>query len=447
MTATSQSSEPNGLAEDAPAVSNRLTSASDRWSSRTDAALLASALFVQRFTLPFPGGKSVSLTILPVMLIFGYQFAANRLLLHYDRLPWFVLLVLFATTSLLLNFNNSTLTSYSLFLMGYFLFTLSRPSPQYQYKRTLHSFQYFVFIISCLAIVQFPAQLMVDPQKLIMFFGIFPDALLPYHAKANTLGIISATGQFTKSNGIFLAESSSLSQIAAVAILIELIEFQRPLYLIVLSIGFLLAYSGTGVSILLISFPVAFLVTRRAQLAILLVCLFAAGLFAMGIIHLSVFTGRLGEFQDTSSSGFTRFVSPFWMAAEYFNTASLLGLLFGNGLGHGFVPRGFYSASGDTWFNVVYEYGLIGAFAFACFLHSSFRRSWCPAPVIVGIVYNYLFTGNNLFDPAGLTIMVVLCTFRPRPIFQASPLRKPQRQSVMERASQDSVALDPPSLT
>jgi len=446
MTTTSHSSESNRFAADAPPESNRLTSAYDRLLSRADTALLASALFIQRFTLNFPGGKSVSLSILPITLIFGYRFVANRLLIQYDRLPWFLLLALFSTTSLLLNLDNSTLTSYSIFLLGFSFFTLIRPSSRHQYKRTLHSFQLLVFIISGFAILQVPAQLVVDPQKLIMFFGIFPDALLPYHPRVNTMGIISSTGEFVKSNGIFLAEASTLSGITAVAILIEVLEFSRPWYLIVLSSGFLVAYSGTGVAILLVSFPVAFLVTRRVQLPVLLVCLFAAALFAMGIIHLSAFTGRVGEFQDTNSSGFVRYVSPFWMAAEYFDTASLSGLLFGNGLGHGFAPRGFYTASGNTWFNVVYEYGLIGAFVFACFLHSSFRRSWCPAPVIVGIVGNYLFNGNSLGDVAGLTIIVVLCTLRPRPIFQTSPLGKRQRQSVMERASQGSVALDPPSL-
>src|SRR6516164_2908433 len=148
MTTTSQSSEANGFAADASAVSSRLASASDKWSSRTDTALLASALFIQRFALPFPGGKSVTLSILPVTLIFGYQFVANRLFLQYDRLPWFLVLTLFATVSLFLNFNNSTLTSYALFLLSYSFFMLSRPSSQYQYKRALHSFQRLVFIIS-----------------------------------------------------------------------------------------------------------------------------------------------------------------------------------------------------------------------------------------------------------------------------------------------------------
>jgi len=255
------------------------------------------------------------------------------------------------------------------------------------------------------------------------------------------MGIISAAGQLVKSNGIFLAEASTLSQIAAIAILIEVIEFRRLWYLIVLSSGFLVAYSGTGASILLVSFPLAFLVTRKAQFAVLLVCLFAAALFAMDIIHLSAFTGRLGEFQETQASGFERFVSPFWMAGDYLNRASLLELLFGNGLGHSFVPRGYYNASAGTWFKLVFEYGLVGAFVLAWFLRLCFRRSWCPAPVIVGIVYNYLFTGNNLLDPAGLTIMVVLCTLRPGPILEALPLGKRQRHSVIERTSRASVAL------
>ena len=448
MTTTIQSSEANGFAADAPSVSSRLTSVSARWSSRTDTALLASALFMQRFSLPFPGGKAVSLSFLPVALIFGYQFAANRLLIQYDRLSWFLLLLLSSVFTFLLHFDNSKATSIGQFLLLYFFFTLIVPSSQSQYKRTLKSFQCLIFIISCLAILQIPAQFVVDPHKLLMFFGIFPDALLPYKPSSNTMGIIGATGRLVKSNGIFLDEASTLSQITAVAILIEIIEFRRPWYLIVLSTGFLVAYSGTGVAILLVSFPVAFLVTRRVQLPVLLVCFFAAGLFTTGIIHLSAFTERFGEFQNTSASGFGRFVRPFWMVAEYFNTASLSGVLFGNALGHGFVSRELYGAEGgSTWFNMVYEYGLIGTFVLACFLGTCFQRSWCPAPVIVGTVFHYLFTGNNLFDPSWLTIMVVLGTLRPRPIFQTSPVANWQRQSAMERANQDSVVLDPPSLT
>jgi hypothetical protein len=223
-----------------------------------------------------------------------------------------------------------------------------------------------------------------------------------------------------KSNGIFLAEPSTMSQIAALGILIEVLEFRRPRYLIVLLLGFLLAYGGTGSSLLLLSLPLAALVNRRAQLPIMLVTLFAVGLIATGIINLSVFTSRISEFRDTHASGFTRYVSSFWMAEDYFPGASVQELLLGNGPGdRGFVPRLgdlSYHASGNTWFNLIYLYGLIGAFLFTCFMASCFRRSRCPKVLIVALLYNYLETGGALVGTATQIIMVVLCTLNgPEP--------------------------------
>jgi hypothetical protein len=303
------------------------------------------------------------------------------------------------------------------FVLIYFLFTLSHPSTPDQYKITLQGFQSLVLILCCLGIAQFAAQFVVDGRKLVMFYGVVPDFLF---SPMQNSGAHNSASLMVKSNGIFLAEPSTMSQIAALGILIEVLEFRRPRYLIIFTLGFLLAYSGTGSSILLISLPLAALVNRRAQPPVLLVSLFAVGLLATGSIHLSVFTSRVGEFQDTHASGFTRFVSPFWMAADYFPSASLRQLLLGNGPGgEGFVPRLgelTYHASGNTWFNLIYSYGLIGAFVFTCFLASCFRRSRCPKPLIVGLIYNYLFTGGSLVGTSCQIIMVVLCTLNgPEP--------------------------------
>jgi hypothetical protein len=380
---------------------------------RTDTALLVSALFLQRFNLPFLGGKSVALSVAPVAVILAWQFAAGRLLISYDRLLWFLLLALSATVSLLLNFKNISLTSYALFLVLYLFFIFMRPSAIERYKNTLQSFQLLVLLISCLAIIQFPAQFIIDPTRLLMFYGIFPQFLLPplYKAGVNTVGTITVAGHsLIKSNGIFLTEPSTMSQIAAIAILIEVLQFRRPRYLIVLTLGLLLAYSGTGISILLLSLPLAVLVNRRAQLPSLLVGLLGLGLLATGIIHLSAFTSRVGEFQNTGASGFIRFVSPFWQASDYLHTASLTELLSGKGPGYGSIHAVFYTASSDTWFKLFLEYGAIGAFIFTCFCGSCFRKSLCPIPVIVGLAYNYLFTGNALLDPPYLILVIVLCT-------------------------------------
>jgi hypothetical protein len=375
-----------------------------------DIALIVCALFLQRFNLLFPGGKSVPLSILPAVLILVHEFFFGRLLLQYDRLLWFLPLTLAVTFSLILNFNSSSSTSYGLFLVLYLFLIFRRPSTTYQYRETLNGFQFLILILCSLAIMQFPAQFIVNPTTLLMFFWVFPDSLLPFHAGVNTMGIVGAAG-LKQANGIFLGEASILSQMAALAILIEVLEFRRPRFLIVLTIGFLLAYGGTGASILLISLPLAFIHNRRVQLPLLLVSLFAVGLFATGVIHLSAFTSRLGEFEDTRLSGFIRFVSPLWQAADYLDTASLTELLFGNGPGYGSIHSAvFYAVSSNTWFKLFIEYGLVGAFVFACFLGACFRRSRCPMPLIAGIVYNYLFTGNALIDPSTLIIIAVLCT-------------------------------------
>jgi hypothetical protein len=378
--------------------------------TRVDIALLGSALFLQRFGLPFFHTR-LTLDFVFATLIFAHQFATGRLFIQYDRFFWFLVVLMAATSSLLLNFETRMLTSYGLFVLIYFLFTVRRPSTPEQYQNTLKGFQFLILILSCLGIFQYVAKFVVNPERLVMFFGIFPGSLLPYAQG----GVVS--GQ--KINGIFLPEASTMSQIMALGILVEVLGFRRPRYLLLLTLAFLLAYSGTGITIFLVGLPLALLANRRVQLPVLLIGFFAFGLLTIGIIHLSAFTSRLGEFNDTHASAFMRFVSPFWMAADYFPTASLAQLLLGNGPGGlGFVPkRGdlIYQASGSAWFNLIYYYGLIGVFVFTCFWVFCFRRSRCSKPLLAALIYYQWVMGNVLGVPT-LIIMVVLCTLNgPEP--------------------------------
>jgi hypothetical protein len=382
---------------------------------RADVALLVSSLFLQRFSLAY-GQTVLSIGFVFSALIFVHQFTTGRVFINYERLLYFLVLVVAATSSLLLNLNRTRTTSYGLFVLIYSLFTFSHSSTPDQYKDTLRCFQFLVFILSCLAIAQFGAQFVVNGRQLIMFFGIIPDFF--YNEQVNTIATIGGSS-LIRSNGIFLTEASTMSQIAALAIVMEILVFRRRRYLIVITLGLLLAYSGTGLSILVVALPFAVFSNRRAQLPALLVSLLAVGLFTTGIIQLSAFTSRVGEFGDTGASGFMRFVSPFWMAADYINTASLAEFLLGKGPGYGYIRAAFYSTYSDTWFKLFLEYGLFGAFVFTVFFLSCFRRSRCPKPVIIGLIYHYLFTGNNLLSTSLLTIMVVLCTLsgpEPRPV-------------------------------
>jgi hypothetical protein len=399
--------------------------------TRVDIAVLASALFLQRFGLPFFHTR-LTFDFVFAALIFAHQFAIGRLFIKYDRLFWFLAVLIAATSSLLLNFESRMLTSYGLFVLTYFLLTLSRPSTSEQYHDTLRGFQFLVLILSCLGIFQYAANFIVNPERLVNFFGIFPSSLLQSAPSGVTSG--------QKTNGIFLVESSTMSQIMALGILIEVLAFRRPRYLLQLALSFLLAYGGTGVTILLVGLPIALLVNRRVQLPVLLIGLFAFGLLTIGIIHLSTFTSRVGEWNETHSSAFIRFVSPIWMATDYFPTASIAQLLLGNGPGgFGFVPkRGdlIYHASGNAWFNLIYCYGLVGAFVFTCFSLCCFWRSRCPIPLFGALIY-YQWVIGNIIGTSTLIIMVVLCTLN------GPALRRPR----VDDARQYQSALMPGSVT
>jgi hypothetical protein len=353
--------------------------------------------------------------MVPVIFILFYQFISGKLVIQLDRLFWYVAAALAATLSLLLNFNSTMLTSYFLFLVLYSLVIFSRPSTPERYLSTLQTFQLLVVVLSCLAVVQFLAQFMVDGKRLIMFYGMLPDFLFgPLHAGAmNTIHTIEGS-RLLKSNGIFLAEPSNLSQVAALGILIEILEFRRPRYLFVMVLGFLTAYSGVGGMLLLLFLPLSAVRDGKAGLSVLFVVVCAIGVFATGLIDSSVFLSRTGEFENTHASGFARFVSPLWLTAMHFETASLQALLVGNGPGTAkalaSVTR-WWAANPSSWLKWLYEYGIIGSFLFVCLCGSCLRRSRCPGLVLAALIVIELFAAGFLTSWF-LTVVITLCTLQ-----------------------------------
>lgn len=381
-----------------------LISAWDQSATRTDTAVLFAALFLQRFGLPFRG-TVLHLDLVAIGSILCYQFFRGNLLIRYDRLLWFLPFVLVSTSSLLLNPKSST-TAYLLFVVFFGLFMLGRPSSPGQYKRTLEAFLLLVMVLSCLAVVQFFAQFVLDPYKMINFFGIFPDTLL---SGASYVGGAAGNG-LIRSNGIFMGEPAGLSEITALGILIEVMEFGRPKYLLVMALGFLMSYSGTGSLFLIVFLPLAALRKGNAALSALLLGIFALGLFTTGVVDPAAFTSRASEFETPGTSGYARFVSPFLLAAKQFETGSLRELLFGSGPGtisafsSAWVNIWYSGGFAATWIKYLYEYGVIGSFVFCCFLASCLRKSRCPGLVTVAIILTWVFIQGST------TILIPLCT-------------------------------------
>jgi hypothetical protein len=374
--------------------------------TRVDILLLISALFLQRFTFPI-GQKFLLLDFVVVTCILVHQFLSGKLFIQYDRLFWFIAAALAATCSFLLNLERASVTSYGLFLALCFLLTLSRPSSPSQYESTLRAFQFLVLLVSCLAAAQFAAQFVVNGYQIIMFYGIIPDAfLVPGH----TIHAVEGSN-LLKSNGIFLAEPSNLTQVVALGILIEVLEFRRPRYLFLMMLGALFAYSGAGIVTLLLFLPLAGFRDRRVALSVVLLGVLTVGLFGTGIIDYSVFQSRSAELENgPGSSGFGRFIGPFWMAAHLFDTASLQTLLVGNGPGtKTALDDAIWYSGVNGWLKQLFEFGIIGSFILICFLASCIRRSRCRPLVLAAVIFQYFFIADFLITWV-CTIMIVLCT-------------------------------------
>jgi hypothetical protein len=413
------------LAQTAPAFTKPKYE-SDSSATRVDTALLVSALFLPRFALRV-GNTFLGLDLLVISLVLLYQFVSGKALIHYERLLWFLALASAVTCSLLLNFGSATLTAYCQFMVLSALSTLNRRSTVDQYERTLKVFQFLVALLSCCAMVHLVAHFVGEEDRLIKFYGLLPDFLF------GAAGIDHHDGPAThfRSNGIFLAEPSMLSQITGIGILIEILEFRRARYLIIMTVGFLLAYSGTGSMLLLLFLPLTGL-RGRSGLSALLVVTFALGLLTTGIIELSAFTSRVGEFEAPGSSGFVRFVAPFWAAAKQFDMEALQALVVGSGPGTArmvahtwFGWAGYYA----TWSKIFHEYGLIGSFILACFFTSCLRRSRCPSLVVAAIIFGWLFLQGMM------TMSLPLCTLAERePRRGRIDVTKGNRSSLVARA-------------
>ena len=170
-----------------------------------------------------------------------------------------------STCSLVISFSGATSTAYAQFVLLCSLFILSRPSNPEQYKSTLQVFQILVMILSCLGVGQFVAQFMLDGTKLIMFYGIIPDIFFSNAVGYHTTHTLEIGSSLLKANGIFLQEPGTFSQVTALGLLIEVLEFRRPRYLVVMTLGFLLAYSGTGLMMLALFLPLASLHHRQGS--------------------------------------------------------------------------------------------------------------------------------------------------------------------------------------
>ncbi|GGE99205.1 hypothetical protein GCM10011611_00950 [Aliidongia dinghuensis] len=376
------------------------------------AAMLSSCLFLTRFALTV-GKSELSLALVVVLCGTALLVLTGSIRISPSRLGLFG--VAAATLLLSVMLSGGSQPSYMSFanlLLLYACWIFVVPDDR-QFAMVITTVRRMLLIIAIAGILQFFAQVGIHSQTLFNW-DVLPRAVISHGF--NYVIPAPGLGGLNKSNGFFLLEPSSLSQMMAIAIILEL-EFYRVSWRIgVLAAALALALSGTGLVLFCAIVPL--LLLRRGFGGVLLVAVPAVILLGLIVAgpKLALLLDRVQEFHSDQSSGFARFLSPFFLFSDFLYP-HLQTTLFGMGPGaiETFTNKTAYLIHDPTWGKLIFEYGFLGAVPLSIFVGYCFfagaRSVWLASALFV----NYLLLGGNLVDARLQAMILALVVLQNRP--------------------------------
>src|SRR5579859_471876 len=377
------------------------------------AAMLLSTLFLTRFALTV-GKSELSLALVVVLAGTAVMAMTGAVRVSPTRAALFTIAV--ATLLLALMLGGGTQPSYASFLNLVLLYAawLFVVPDDRQFAWAIRLLRRMLLIIAFCAIAQFFGQAVIHGPTLFTWDTVFPRAVISHGF--NYVIPVPGLGGMNKANGFFLLEPSSLSQMMTIAIIIEL-EFFRPSWrMMVLAAALAFSFSGTGLVLFMAIVPLMLLRRGRGGLLLIVVPALAVFAFLLAGPKIAMLLDRLQEFGSNQSSGFARFLSPFYLFHDFLYP-HLSTTLFGMGPGtiEGFTTKTAYLIHDPTWGKLIFEYGFLGAFPFAVFVVHCFfagvRSVWLTSTLFI----NYLLLGGNLVDARLQVLILVLVVLQNRP--------------------------------
>ena len=355
--------------------------------------VLVAAVILQRFAVPLAASQ-LGIGLVLGLLVAGWGALSGRLIVAPPRFVLFCVVLAAVITSLVLAGQTFSLLSLAMFCLLYLPFVLVLPLGAADYRRLLGHFQTLALLVAGSALVQFLVQFVLGASWMFPFDRLLPaPVFIPGFNMVIELG-----GGIVKATGLWLLEPSHLSQLMAIAIIVESAWFRRPLVLAALATGLLLAFSGTGLVLLAVFLPVLLIRSGRGGWLAGGLVVGAAAIWASAdIFPVDYFLARLGEFANPQASASMRFFGPYWAVADVF--AGRPDLLL-TGVGPGGMADAVwhfdYAVQDSSWLKLVVEYGLIGALPFAVF-YGYCLFVGCPDRLLaVALLFQVLFLGGFL---------------------------------------------------
>lgn len=302
------------------------------------------------------------------------------------------------------SFSLGSLLSLMVLYAGYTV----GPTDRFDGRRVFTIFLFYVRLCAVLGIAQYFAQFVGI--RLFSFLVTFP-ALRPILVEPlyNYWPILEYGSSLLRSNGFFLVEPSTFSQLLALGIVVDVFVRREWRWLPLYAVAYLVSYAGTGLLALTVACVLSVVVAPRGSgriilfgIVMLVAALFVALAFPSQFASLA---GRANEVQYAGSSGNARYMLQFdAFGAVWGETRTLIGF------GPGALDRAtFYAAgSGNPIVKLFIDYGFIGLGAFALFfINSLWRREF--ALVSLFAFANFQLGGGNLLFAPFVVQSALLC--------------------------------------
>ena len=379
-----------------------------------------SIFFLQKLAIHVGPGE-VQL-VLPIFYV-GLLILAGYTRIYLD-IPRFVAFSAFAVAAagghafLASNFSlPSLLLVLSIFFVGCFYCRVSWR----EYLACLRFFNTCTAVLGLITIYQVAIQYTLGNQYWLNLDLTIPESL--QFTGYNYLQPVHWNSPYLKPNAIFALEVSMIAQACALAIVIEILQFRRPLYIALFSMVMLLTLAGSGLLIILFCLPVLLLRLSPRILGVCAVMLVAGGITAIAIDWSAQIAARISEFSTPGTSGYYRFTVPLLLFAEQVVNPDFL--FSGNGAGTTIKGTAYLLL---PFSKLLSEYGLLTLVCFYIFISIVLFAHTPMMAVSYALFVYYNLAGSTLGMPmCGLQLLVLAAFFRidgaPRRLHQRTPSR------------------------
>ena len=382
--------------------------------------ICVACLILQRFGLPVGGPQSqvfVSLALAPVFMV--PLFLTGQVRISTGAAFAFLLAVccLLLTTILTILYPDmgmrfSLLSVIELFLL--FALLVPQPAGVFDTKVVLPIFIFWARVLAVAGLIQYIAQF--GGVRFFSFASAFPK-LGPvlteggYHVVAP----LRYGSSIYRANGVFLLEPSLLSQVMALAIVVDVFVLRRMKWLAVYAAALLASFSGTGALILVLTLVAAGgLSPRQLPRAIGALALMVVLAGVAAIAFPAQFATLTERASGDDPSAHARYAAQFTVL-QTIATDPRLVAGFGPGAADGFIDSGSMSALLKMFF----DYGLLGLTTLVAFIVTVWWRPDYPALTLVALFTFQLGGGYLLFPPMVLLLSLICSWSRPVPVRQS----------------------------